>query len=226
MNTKTTDNNGGKTEYYDTPEGNKTLQDLIEYKEMNFAIGNIFKACYRLGKQEHSKKERDLNKILYFANRELEKLKKVFPEVFNFTGWAKYGKYESNWLGYFQDNILQYGINAGDYWFNIDNGAKYNPAIDRPATYEEIETALVKEAKKRGFVIGCKHSLTNGFKDVIASNERFGLDLKTNKLFFNNCTIFEKGTWAEVKKEPKPKYVLVSEKRYVSFGKKFIGMTI
>jgi hypothetical protein len=26
MNTKTTDNNGGKTEYYDTPEGNKTLQ--------------------------------------------------------------------------------------------------------------------------------------------------------------------------------------------------------
>jgi hypothetical protein len=75
MNITATDNNGGKTEYYDAPEGNKTLQDLIEYKEMNFAIGNIFKACYRLGKQEHSKKERDLNKILYFANRELEKLK-------------------------------------------------------------------------------------------------------------------------------------------------------
>lgn len=75
MNTKTTDNNGGKTDYYNTPEGNKTLQDLIEYKEMNFAIGNIFKACYRFGKQDHSEKERDLNKILYFANRELKKIK-------------------------------------------------------------------------------------------------------------------------------------------------------
>ena len=75
MNITATDNNGGKTEYYDAPEGNKTLQDLIEYKEMNFAIGNIFKACYRFGKQDHSEKERDLNKILYFVNRELEKLK-------------------------------------------------------------------------------------------------------------------------------------------------------
>ena len=135
--------------------------------------------------------EEQIKKI---ASKELD-IKKVFPEVFNFTGWAKYGKYESNWLGYFQDNILQYGINAGDYWFNIDNGAKYNPAIDRPATALEIDNALVKEAKKRG------HELD--FSAFIHNKLWIGTEEK------GSCVVFNNGTWAEVKKEPK--YVLLSE---------------
>lgn len=63
---------GGSTpEQYGLPPGARELQDLIEYRDMNFAIGNIFKACYRMGTCSHSDKIRDLNKILWFANREL-----------------------------------------------------------------------------------------------------------------------------------------------------------
>lgn len=60
---------------YGLPENCKELQDLIEYREMNFALGNIFKAVYRMGSCSHSDKVRDLNKIIWFANRELERIK-------------------------------------------------------------------------------------------------------------------------------------------------------
>ena len=66
-------NNGGSTDYYKIPTNAKDLQDLIEYKDMNFSLGNIFKACYRLGKCSHSDAVRDLNKIIWFANREINR---------------------------------------------------------------------------------------------------------------------------------------------------------
>ena len=69
-------NNGGDTAYYDLPNNAKVLQDLIEYKNMNFSIGNIFKACYRIGECEHSDLTRELNKILWFAKRELSRVNK------------------------------------------------------------------------------------------------------------------------------------------------------
>lgn len=60
---------GGPTDYYDLPEGSETLNDLIEYKNMSFALGNIFKACYRFGEKDAASRLYDLNKIIYFANR-------------------------------------------------------------------------------------------------------------------------------------------------------------
>jgi len=68
-------NNGGSTDYYKLPSKAIDLQDLIEFKNMNFSLGNIFKAVYRLGSQSHSSKERDLNKIIFFAQRELNLIK-------------------------------------------------------------------------------------------------------------------------------------------------------
>lgn len=64
---------GGSTSYYDIPEGAKDLGDLVEYKDMNFNIGNIFKAAYRLGEKDGTDKVYDLNKIIYFAQRELKR---------------------------------------------------------------------------------------------------------------------------------------------------------
>lgn len=72
--TDETINNGGSTHYYQLPEGAKELQDLIEAQGMNFAQGNIFKAIYRRG--GHSEYERDLNKIIFFAERELKRIKR------------------------------------------------------------------------------------------------------------------------------------------------------
>ena len=64
---------GGSTDYYKIPAGAKDLQDLIEYKNMNFAQGNIFKAIYRI--KDKGNLKYDLNKIIWFAERELNRTK-------------------------------------------------------------------------------------------------------------------------------------------------------
>ena len=61
---------GGSTpEIYGIPKGATDLQDLIEYKNMNFAEGNMFKACYRLGQKND--RLYDLRKIRWFVDREI-----------------------------------------------------------------------------------------------------------------------------------------------------------
>ena len=70
-------NNGGSTDYYKLPENAKDLQDLIEHKNMCWNIANIFKSCYRIGSQEHSSVERDLNKIEYFVKRQKALLREL-----------------------------------------------------------------------------------------------------------------------------------------------------
>lgn len=64
---------GGSTSYYDLPEGAITLNDLIEHKDMSFARGNIFKAAYRLGDKAGNDDAYDLRKIIYFAQRLLDR---------------------------------------------------------------------------------------------------------------------------------------------------------
>lgn len=71
---KTSD--GGSTDYYKIPDGAADLQDLIEAKNMNFATGNIFKACYRLGEKVGTSGAYDLRKIIFFAERELKRIAK------------------------------------------------------------------------------------------------------------------------------------------------------
>lgn len=69
-------NNGGSTSYYKIGDY-KDLQDIIEARNMNFAQGNILKAafCFNVGRHEGTSYERELNKIIYFAKRELERIK-------------------------------------------------------------------------------------------------------------------------------------------------------
>jgi len=64
---------GGSTHYYELPPGAKELQDLIEFKDMNFAVGNIFKAAYRLN-DKLTDPTYDLNKIIWFAKRMLNEI--------------------------------------------------------------------------------------------------------------------------------------------------------
>lgn len=76
-----TSNNGGSTDYYQLPATAKEMQDLIEYRNMNFAQGNMFKALYRCNADSntHSSYERDLNKIVWYAQRELQRLRNDVP---------------------------------------------------------------------------------------------------------------------------------------------------
>lgn len=72
---------GGSTDYYIIPEGTRDLDDLIANKGMSFRMGNIFKACYRLGQKEGTDREYDLRKIIFFAQRELEMVERGEPKV-------------------------------------------------------------------------------------------------------------------------------------------------
>jgi len=67
---------GSTASYYELPEGCKELQDLISYRDMNSQIGEIFRACFRYGKVEHSEKLRDAKKILFYAKAEIDRLEK------------------------------------------------------------------------------------------------------------------------------------------------------
>lgn len=67
---------GWSTSYYELPKDATELQDLIEYKNMNFAVANIFKAAYRLGMKEGTDELYDLNKIIWFAEREKKRVQK------------------------------------------------------------------------------------------------------------------------------------------------------
>lgn len=66
---------GGSTAYYDLPKEAKDIGDLIEYRDMSFNVGNIFKACYRIGQKDGTTELYDLEKIVYFAQRELKRAK-------------------------------------------------------------------------------------------------------------------------------------------------------
>jgi hypothetical protein len=67
---------GGSSAYYQIPSWVRELADLIEYKNMNFNVGNIFKATYRLGEKEGNDLAYDLRKIIFFAERELARVTK------------------------------------------------------------------------------------------------------------------------------------------------------
>lgn len=60
---------GGSTGYYDLPTDATCIQDLIEHKSMGFSLGNIFKACYRLGEKNGIDELYDVNKIIWYAER-------------------------------------------------------------------------------------------------------------------------------------------------------------
>ena len=66
------DNNGGSSSYYELPEDCDTLQDIIVKQNMTWNQANIFKSAYRWGKKPDL--EYNLNKIIWFARDELDRL--------------------------------------------------------------------------------------------------------------------------------------------------------
>lgn len=68
---------GSHANYYLLPKGATQLQHLISYRNQNAQIGEIFRACYRYGLCGHSDEVRDIKKILFYAQAELERLEKL-----------------------------------------------------------------------------------------------------------------------------------------------------
>lgn len=69
--------NGSTASYYQLPANAKELQDLISHRNMNSQIGEIFRACYRMGRAAHSDELRDARKILFYAQAEVYRLEKL-----------------------------------------------------------------------------------------------------------------------------------------------------
>lgn len=69
-------NNGGTTDYYQFDPQWKQVQDIIEARGMNFSQGNILKAAFCFNTYRHggTNYERELNKIIWFCKRELQRL--------------------------------------------------------------------------------------------------------------------------------------------------------
>jgi len=68
---------GSTASYYVLPDGSLELQDLISDKNMNAQIGEIFRECYRYGQASHCNELRGINKILFYANAEKDRLEKL-----------------------------------------------------------------------------------------------------------------------------------------------------
>ena len=68
---------GGSSDYYDLPPNCKTLQDVIEGKNMNWSQANIFKAAYRWDIKPDLRY--NLEKILWFGKDKLERVQEDSP---------------------------------------------------------------------------------------------------------------------------------------------------
>lgn len=65
---------GSTAEYYQLPENANELQELINHKNMNANIGEIFRTAYRYGSASHSDQLIDARKIKYYIDWEIKRL--------------------------------------------------------------------------------------------------------------------------------------------------------
>ena len=162
---------------------------------------------------EHLKGFKIISDMKY-AKKKLKQLKKQLEElpklevVIGNWYWAKCNKLEG-YLIQLCDGSSEYNSRC---WFTKDNifvGSKGGfTELDRPATDKEVETALIAEAKKRGFKEGAR------FKSVLSSDRFYidSTDFVFNPPFFNTNTlcldlgyttpvVFDNGKWSEIIKE-------------------------
>lgn len=67
---------GSTADYYVLPKDATQLQDLIAFRNMNAQMGEIGRAWYRYGQCPHSPKIRELKKIIFYAEAEIDRLEK------------------------------------------------------------------------------------------------------------------------------------------------------
>ncbi len=146
-----------------------------------------------------------------------QRIEKELPDLFNkleVGKWLK-TKLESNnrWLVYVNNDCSFYGFNSAGKWFDCQKTI-YNPIEDTNnyyATEEEVKTALINEAVKRGFVDGVKYKSLK--VENYTCNENTELDC-TEFLLNDNClcssygVFFDNGKWATLITEPTEKELL------------------
>ena len=140
-----------------------------------------------------------------------ENIEKEFPKLFKEDALVvgKWYKSEGCLFNY-QKQSNVYGFFTDGSWMNGDwiwYGANAKPATDK-----EVEEALIKEAKKRGFKEGVNFNVTKDLWDTsIGGREGFNTVIDKNTYDYSessnsfkiNCidgcmSIFTKGKWATI----------------------------
>ena len=137
-------------------------------------------------------------------------VRELFPDVFKIkkeSGWYKHHNNEHKpWLMYYNFKSKEgYGINAGCEWMSIwrnDGYIERNNLIK--ATDQEVEEALIKEAKRRGYKDGviCK-SFNHNCDLKINQCEKSHYVAEYNKLRYGKdgnrlVVVYSNGKWAEI----------------------------
>ena len=164
----------------------------------------------------------ELHQATYlFRSLEIEK---EFPELFkdNANGWYKDKK--NDWCMFLENGIIKYGFDAGGFW-REDLSSNYELRKgDYKATDKEVEQALIKEAKKRGFKEGVVADLTycghrNSRAKILNKNYRYN----GSWLSVDGFIIFENGKWAEIIKKIIIKEIITKEQAEKELGKTIIN---
>lgn len=157
------------------------------------------------------------------AQKIKEQLKELEqPELKN--GWYSNG---SSCLTYYDFYTgTRYGFNYNSWCDGDDANDYFSKGFDKPATQEEVEAALIAEAKKRGF----KDEITDmgGFIGVDGLKKHGKSYMSGGYWSFSDNTlrccgvpIFKDGKWAKIIEEPKVKingYEMEQEDGIISFG--------
>tara|TARA_R110002051_G_scaffold170813_1_gene241353 strand:- start:276 stop:1088 length:813 start_codon:yes stop_codon:yes gene_type:complete len=97
-----------------------------------------------------------------------------------------------------------YGFDTRGRWTNLSDGWGFTDVIE--ATEKEVESALLKEAEKRGFIEGVTVKSVNSTSHIFILKDFWHID-SDGAIWFNgrkqNGTIYKNGKWAEIVKVEK-----------------------
>ena len=135
------------------------------------------------------------------------KIEKEFPKLFKETELVVGKWYKTNEKGtlWFLNNILKdgcgegYGLCFSEWRDNSKsiciNDSRFDWEI---ATDKEVEAALIKEAKKRGFKEGVKYKSASEGNYTETCNSEILAAISNNQLCSGGGSVFLRGKWATI----------------------------
>jgi len=124
----------------------------------------------------------------------------AFKEVLEYGRWIKDDN-TPKWMTFFKNEDERYGLNANSKWYERRGYTNPNDDKDnRYATPQEVQTALINEAKKRGFAEYTTYKSLDGNR-VTLEGECFLFNEQKNILCASGSSrdiIFDNGQWATI----------------------------
>lgn len=122
-------------------------------------------------------------------------------------GWYKDDD-SPKYMCYFKNGKTQHGIDCNGEWFDAGTYDEELDHNDRPATPEEIQEALAKEADKKGFKEGVTINRDplhdeNKTGDCVLYSNSTEYFKEEDRFRMGRRTIYSKGKWATIVPEKK-----------------------